>query len=30
MKHELWVKYGHIPPRDYDEWIAVVIEEIGL
>jgi hypothetical protein len=30
MKDELWRKHGHIPAREYDEWIAVVVEELGI
>jgi hypothetical protein len=30
MKEELWRKYGHIPPREYDEWIGEVVEVLGI
>lgn len=30
MKEELWRKFGHIPSREYDEWIAAVVEELDI
>jgi hypothetical protein len=30
MKEEFYRKFGHVDPRDYDEWIAVVTDELGI
>lgn len=30
MKDELWRKYGHLEPREYDAWIDAVVEELGI
>lgn len=30
MKHELYVKYGHLDPREYDTWIAAIVDELGI
>jgi hypothetical protein len=30
MKHEFYVKYGHVDPREYDAWIDAVVEELGI